>query len=69
MLKPWIDISLLLNAAEDDLLFRPPLADFVRHFDNMLRDLPNTIAVVQRLVTHPDLEVSQLAASLQVSSR
>ncbi len=56
-LQPWIDMSLLLNGDGDDLVFRPPVADFVRHFDNMLRDLPNTIAVVHRLVTHPELEV------------
>ena len=57
-LRPWIDMALLLNSTQDDLLFRPPVSDFVHHFDNMLRDLPNTIAVVQRLVTHPDLEVT-----------
>ena len=56
-LHPWIHMSLLLSSDGDDLVFRPPVADFVRHFDNMLRDLPSTIAVVQRLVTHPELEV------------
>ena len=60
-LKPWIDMTLLLNSDGDDLVFRPPVADFIRHFDNMLRDLPNTIAVVQRLVTHPELEVCKTA--------
>jgi len=54
-------MTLLLNSDGDDLVFRPPVADFIRHFDNMLRDLPNTIAVVQRLVTHPELEVCQIA--------
>lgn len=56
-LQPWLDMTLLLSSGGDDLVFRPPVAEFVRHFDNVLRDLPNTIAVVQRLVTHPDLEV------------
>lgn len=60
-LTPWVDMTLLLNSDGDDLVFRPPVADFIRHFDNMLRDLPNTIAVVQRLVTHPELEVCQIA--------
>ena len=59
-LQPWIDMALVLNASGDDLVFIPPVADFVRHFDNMLRDLPNTIVVVQRMVTHPDLEVAYL---------
>ncbi|KAL3130872.1 hypothetical protein ABBQ38_000201 [Trebouxia sp. C0009 RCD-2024] len=55
-LQPWVDMALLLSNDGEDLVFRPPVAEFVRHFDNVLRDLPNTIAVVQRLVTHPDLE-------------
>ena len=66
-LKPWVDMTLLLNSDGDDLVFRPPVADFIRHFDNMLRDLPNTIAVVQRLVTHPELEVCEIA--LQATAR
>ena len=56
--QPWIDMALVLNSSGDDLVFVPPVAEFVRHFDVVLRDLPNTIAVVQRLVTHPELEVS-----------
>lgn len=56
-LKSWIKMSLLLDNTGEDLVLRPPVADFIRHFDNMLRDLPNTIAVVQRLVTHSELEV------------
>ena len=57
-MQPWVDMTLLLSSSGDDLVFRPPVADLVRHFDNVLRDLPNTIAVVQRLLTHPDLEVN-----------
>ena len=57
--QPWIDVTLLLSSDGQDLLFQPPVPDFVRHFDNVLRDLPHTIAVVQRLVTHPELEVCQ----------
>lgn len=60
VIQPWVDMTLLLSSSGDDLVFRPPVADLVRHFDNVLRDLPNTIAVVQRLLTHPDLEVSAL---------
>ena len=58
--QPWVDMTLLLSSSSDDLVFRPPVADLVRHFDNVLRDLPNTIAVVQRLLTHTDLEVIAL---------
>ena len=61
-MQPWVDMTLLLSSTGDDLVFRPPVADLVRHFDNVLRDLPNTIAVVQRLLTHPDLEVTTSAA-------
>ena len=63
-LQPWVDMTLLLSSSKDDLVFRPPVAEFVRHFDSMLRDLPTTIAVVQRLVTHPDLEVTGLATCI-----
>lgn len=59
--RPWIDITLLLSDDGEDLIFQPPVADFVRHFDHVLRDLPHSIAVVQRLVTHPDLQVRQLS--------
>ena len=62
--QPWIDMSLVLNGNGDDLVFVPPVADFVRHFDAVLRDLPNTISVVQRLVTHPELEVSSATHDL-----
>lgn len=61
-MQPWVDMTLLLSSSGDDLVFRPPVADLVRHFDNVLRDLPNTIAVVQRLLTHPGLEVTTPAA-------
>ena len=67
-LKPWVDMTLLLSSDGDDLVFRPPVADFIRHFDNMLRDLPNTIAVVQRLVTHPELEVCKQAIAMSVKA-
>lgn len=60
VMQPWIDMTLLLNSSGDDLVFRPPVADLVRHFYSVLRDLPNTIAVVQRVLTHPDLEVVAL---------
>lgn len=60
VMQPWIDMTLLLNSGGNDLVFRPPVADLVRHFDSVLRDLPNTIAVVQRVLTHPDLEVTAL---------
>lgn len=63
-LQPWVDMALLLSNDGEDLVFRPPVAEFVRHFDNVLRDLPNTIAVVQRLVTHPDLEVGDSPSRL-----
>ena len=59
-MQPWVDMTLLLSSSGDDLVFKPPVADLVRHFDNVLRDLPNTIAVVQRLLTHPELEVTAL---------
>ena len=60
--SPLIRLTLLLDAASDDLLFDPNPLDICGFLDRTLREMPATAGVVQRLLTHDELQVSLVTA-------
>ena len=52
-----VHLSLKLDASTLILVYEPSEVEVSRHFEQLLKDLPGTVSVVDRLLTHQELQV------------